>query len=44
MAAQLGTLAWQIAYDQWIDTDNSEGFGPLVRQALAEVRAAGAVR
>ncbi|MEV5280497.1 TetR family transcriptional regulator [Streptomyces sp. NPDC051994] len=43
VAAQLGSLAWQIAYDQWIDPDNSEGFGPLARQALAEVRAAGAV-
>ncbi|MFD4400265.1 TetR/AcrR family transcriptional regulator [Kitasatospora sp. NPDC058397] len=44
VAANLGALAWEIAYDQWIDTSNSEGFGPLARQALAEVRAAGAVR
>ncbi|MFF1714664.1 hypothetical protein [Streptomyces sp. NPDC058268] len=43
VAAQLGALAWEIAYDQWIDTDNSKGFGPLARQALADVRAAGAV-
>ncbi|MFD4481305.1 TetR/AcrR family transcriptional regulator [Streptomyces sp. NPDC058471] len=43
VAAQLGALAWEIAYDQWIGTDNSEGFGPLARQALADVRAAGAV-
>ncbi|WP_405163173.1 TetR/AcrR family transcriptional regulator [Nocardia sp. NBC_01499] len=42
VAAQLGTLAWEIAFEQWIDPNNSEGFGPLVRQALAEVRAAGA--
>ncbi|MEV5505428.1 TetR family transcriptional regulator [Streptomyces orinoci] len=44
VAAQLGMLAWEFAYDQWIGTGNSEGFGPLARQALAEVRAAGAMR
>lgn len=44
VAAQLGSLVWEIAYDRWIDTDNGEGFGPLARQALAEVRAAGTVR
>ncbi|UNO40822.1 TetR/AcrR family transcriptional regulator [Streptomyces sp. MST-110588] len=42
VAAKLGTLAWEIAFDQWIDTDNGEDFGPLARQALAEVRAAAA--
>ncbi|KUL55520.1 TetR family transcriptional regulator [Streptomyces sp. NRRL F-4489] len=42
LAAKLGTLVWEIAYEQWIDTGNSEDFGPLARQALAEVRAAGA--
>ncbi|MFJ5636294.1 TetR/AcrR family transcriptional regulator [Streptomyces goshikiensis] len=44
VAAQLGTVVWEIAYDRWIDTGNGEGFGPLARQALAEVRAAGAAR
>jgi len=44
VAAKLGMLAWEIAFDQWIDTPNSEGFGPLARQALADVRAAAAVR
>ncbi|CAM5674763.1 helix-turn-helix domain-containing protein [Kitasatospora aureofaciens] len=43
VAAELGTLVWEIAYDRWIDTDNSEGFGPLARQALAEVRGAAGV-
>ncbi len=43
VAAKLGTLAWEIAFDQWIGTDNEEGFGPLARQALTEVRAAEAV-
>ncbi|MEU6058380.1 helix-turn-helix domain-containing protein [Streptomyces sp. NPDC047097] len=40
VAAQLGTLVWEVAYDQWIGTGNGEDFGPLVRQALAAVRAA----
>lgn len=44
VAAQLGTLVWEIAYDRWLeaDADGGEGFGPLARQALAKVRAAGA--
>ncbi|MFE9581003.1 TetR/AcrR family transcriptional regulator [Nocardia sp. NPDC006044] len=44
VAAQLGTLAWEIAYEQWIDAGNGEDFGPLARRALAEVRAAGVVQ
>ncbi|WP_030240434.1 TetR/AcrR family transcriptional regulator [Streptomyces sp. NRRL S-350] len=44
VTAQLGTLVWEIAYDQWLDTHNTEDFGPLTRQALAEVRAVAAVR
>ncbi|MFH8407138.1 TetR/AcrR family transcriptional regulator [Streptomyces sp. NPDC018019] len=44
VAAKLGALVWEIAFDQWIDADNSEDFGPLARQTLAEVRAAGAMR
>ncbi|MEU3370593.1 TetR/AcrR family transcriptional regulator [Streptomyces sp. NPDC006711] len=44
VTAELGKLVWEIAYDQWLDTDNSEDFGPLARQALAEVRAAAALR
>ncbi|MGI5336902.1 TetR family transcriptional regulator [Streptomyces sp. CA-181903] len=44
VAAKLGMLVWEIAYDRWIDTDNRDDFGTLARQALAEVRAAGAVR
>ncbi|MEV5599422.1 helix-turn-helix domain-containing protein [Streptomyces sp. NPDC052496] len=43
VAAKLGTLVWEIAFDRWVGTDDSEGFGPLARQALAEVRAASAV-
>ncbi|MFD5648979.1 TetR/AcrR family transcriptional regulator [Streptomyces sp. NPDC127039] len=44
VAARLGMLVWEIAYDQWIDTGNNKGFGSLARQVLAEVRAAGAAR
>lgn len=39
VAAKLGMLVWEIAFDQWIDTDNGEDFGRLARQALADVRA-----
>ncbi len=44
VAAGLGALVWEIAYDQWVAPGNSEGFGPLARQVLAEVRATGVVR
>ncbi|MER8058028.1 MULTISPECIES: helix-turn-helix domain-containing protein [unclassified Streptomyces] len=44
VAAKLGTLVWEIAHDQWIDTGNSEDFGPLARRALADIRATGAMR
>ncbi|MBZ4319600.1 TetR/AcrR family transcriptional regulator [Streptomyces huiliensis] len=42
VATQLGMLAWEIAFDQWTDTGDTEDFGPLARRALADVRAAGA--
>ncbi|MGW8377537.1 helix-turn-helix domain-containing protein [Streptomyces sp. ODS28] len=42
VAAELGSLAWKIAFDWWIEPDNSEGFGALARRALSEVRAADA--
>ncbi|MEU5093143.1 helix-turn-helix domain-containing protein [Streptomyces sp. NPDC021356] len=44
VTAQLGTLVWEIAYDQWIDATTGEDFGPLARRALADVRATGVVR
>ncbi|MFE0019978.1 helix-turn-helix domain-containing protein [Amycolatopsis sp. NPDC059021] len=40
VAAELGALAWKIAYDRWSDTATSDDFGELARQALSEVRAA----
>ncbi|MBC2879426.1 MULTISPECIES: TetR/AcrR family transcriptional regulator [Streptomyces] len=39
VAAKLGMLVWEIAYDRWIAPGSGEDFGPLARQALAEVRA-----
>ncbi|MFG3283188.1 TetR/AcrR family transcriptional regulator [Streptomyces sp. NPDC048111] len=44
VAAQLGTLVWEIAHDRWIRADRGEDFGALARQALAEVRGADALR
>ncbi|MFE2144421.1 hypothetical protein ACFXA3_22265 [Streptomyces sp. NPDC059456] len=40
VAVKLGMIVWEIAYDQWIGTNNSEGFGQLARQAPDDVRAA----
>jgi len=40
VAAELGALAWQIAYENWTDTVTGEDFGELARRALSEVRAA----
>ncbi|MFD2473215.1 TetR/AcrR family transcriptional regulator [Amycolatopsis silviterrae] len=40
VAAKLGALAWEIAYDRWIGA--SDEFGSLARQVLAEVREASA--
>src|SRR3954468_4286286 len=38
VAAELGALAWKIAYERWSDPANEEGFGDLVRRTLVEVR------
>lgn len=40
VAAQLGALAWTIAFERWNDATNREGFGEIARQTLSEVRAA----
>ena len=42
VAAELCALAWQIAYERWIDSTGDEEFGELARRALAEVHAANA--
>jgi AcrR family transcriptional regulator len=42
VASQLGSLAWKIAYDRWIDAPDGEDFGEMARRTLGEVRAASA--
>ena len=43
VAAELGALAWKIAYERWSDTANGEDFSELARRALGEVQAASAL-
>jgi AcrR family transcriptional regulator len=40
VAAELGALAWKIAYQRWSEPTNGDDFGQLARRALGEVRAA----
>ncbi|WP_024799835.1 TetR/AcrR family transcriptional regulator [Nocardia sp. BMG51109] len=41
VSAELGALAWTIAYERWSDPANGEEFGELARRSLTEVKAAG---
>ena len=43
VAAEMGALATEIAYERWTGTANSDSFSDIARQSLAEVRAASAV-
>ncbi|MFI5614454.1 TetR/AcrR family transcriptional regulator [Amycolatopsis sp. NPDC051903] len=43
VAAELGALAWKIAYERWSDPANDDEFGEVARRALDEVRAASAL-
>lgn len=43
VAAELGALAWKIAYQRWQDTANGDNFGELARRTLTEVQAASAL-
>ena len=43
VAADLGALAWKIAYERWSDPANGDDFGELARRALGEVQAASAL-
>lgn len=43
VAAELGALAWEIAFEQWSGTIDGDEFGEVVRRALGEVQAASAV-
>jgi AcrR family transcriptional regulator len=43
VASQLGSLAWKIAYDRWIDAPDGEDFGEMARRTLGELQAASAL-
>ena len=43
VAAELGALAWEIAYERWSDTANGDDFSELARRALGELQAASAL-
>ena len=43
VAADLGALAWKIAYERWSGTPDGDDFADVARRALAEVRAATAL-
>ncbi|HEY6492247.1 MAG TPA: TetR family transcriptional regulator, partial [Trebonia sp.] len=43
VAAELGALAWKIAYERWSDPANGDDFAEVARRALGEVQAASAV-
>ena len=43
VAAELGALAWKIAYEHWSDTASGDDFSELARRALAELQAASAL-
>ncbi|MEU0504469.1 helix-turn-helix domain-containing protein [Nocardia sp. NPDC005998] len=43
VAAELGALAWKLAYERWSDTTNGDNFGELARRTLTEVQAASAL-
>ena len=40
VAAELGALAWKIAFERWSDPANEDDFGEVARRALDEVQAA----
>ena len=40
VAADLGALAWKVAYERWCDLASDDDFSEAARQALGEVRAA----
>jgi AcrR family transcriptional regulator len=43
VASQLGSLAWKLAYDCWIDAPDGEDFGEIARRTIGELQAAGAL-
>jgi AcrR family transcriptional regulator len=43
VAAELGALAWEVAYERWSDTASGDDFSELARRALGELQAASAL-
>jgi AcrR family transcriptional regulator len=43
VASQLGSLAWKIAYDRWINAPDGEDFGEIARRTLGGLQAASAL-
>ena len=43
VAAELGALAWKIAYERWTDTAAGDDFSKIARRALGDVQAASAL-
>lgn len=39
VAAELGALAWEIAYERWIDTANGGDFSEFARRGLGGLQA-----
>jgi AcrR family transcriptional regulator len=42
VASQLGSLAWKLAYDRWIEEPDGDDFGEIARRTLGELKAASA--
>jgi AcrR family transcriptional regulator len=42
VAAELGALAWKIAFERWSETPGGDEFGEIARRTLGEVQAVGA--
>jgi AcrR family transcriptional regulator len=42
VTAELGALAWKIAFERWSDTPDGEEFGEIARRTLGEVQAVSA--
>ncbi len=40
VAAELGSLAWKIAYDRWIDAPDGKDFSEIARRTIGELQAA----
>ena len=38
VASQIGSLAWKIAYDRWIDAPDGEDFGEMARRTVGELQ------